>query len=177
MVVAASMEAGRKMDWKAYANLVHPDSLGDYRKMWLPVLQAAAKAGPDKQADLLPLFAGAKNLKSVLALKPMELFVCSMKGMASQFPAPKAGPLNVEEKALGVVREGGDLAHVVVRTRTKHGGREVTKVEVISLKRSGTEWKVLLPDAVREVADTFRRTLQKGAAKTGPLADCAGPGN
>src|SRR5262249_13828163 len=39
-VVAASMEAARKMDWQAYAELIHPESLEDYKKMWLPVLTA-----------------------------------------------------------------------------------------------------------------------------------------
>src|SRR5262249_36865015 len=83
-VVADGMEAARKGDWKRYGELMHPESLEDYKNMWLPALTAAAKGGPGKEADLLPLFDKATHLKSVIALKPREFFVSSMKGMASQ---------------------------------------------------------------------------------------------
>src|SRR6266702_2215653 len=65
-VVADSMEAVRKGNWTRYAELVHPESLEDYKKMWLPALTAAGKEGPDMQADLLPLFDKAADLKSVI---------------------------------------------------------------------------------------------------------------
>src|SRR5580700_4779185 len=66
-VVADGMEATKKGDWKGYAELMHADSLEDYKKMWLPMLTAAAKKGPDKQADWLAAFDKAADLKSVIA--------------------------------------------------------------------------------------------------------------
>src|SRR4029077_12886181 len=48
------------------------------------------------------------------------------------------------------------------RARWKLDQTEITKVEVIALKRSGAEWKMMLPDVVRTMADTFQRTLQIG---------------
>jgi ketosteroid isomerase-like protein len=170
-VVAASMEAARKMDWMAYAELVHPESLRDYKNMWLPVLQAAANDPPEQQADLLLLFDRATDLKPVLALQPKELFARSMKGMASQFPAVKGGPANVDAKILGTVREGEDLAHVVIRTRIKGQGTDasdVSKVDVVTVKRDGGEWKIVLPDVVRVMAETFKRTWRSGTLKSGP---------
>ena len=154
-VVADSMEAARKGDWKRYAELVHPESLEDYKKMWLPYLAAVAKKGPDKQVDWLPAFDKAADFKSVIALKPKEFFVSSMKGMASLFSKGIPSPLNVDEKIIGTVHEGDNQAYVVVRTRWKFDGAETTKVEVIALKRSGTEWKMMLPDVVRIMAETF----------------------
>jgi hypothetical protein len=172
---ADGMEAARKEDWKRYAELVHPESLEDYKNMWLPALTPAAKAGPEKQADLLPLFDKASDLKSVLALEPKDFFVSSMKGMASQFRReglPSA--LNADVKILGTVHEGDDQAYVVVRTRRKLDGAEMTQVEVVALKRSGTEWKMMLPDSVRIMAETFRRTGQD-VQKSGPVKDRADP--
>ena len=174
MVVADSMEAARKGDWKRYAELVQPESLEDYKNMWLPALKTAAKEGPDKQADLLPLFDKAADLKSVIALKRNEFFVTSMKGMASQFSEGIANPLKVDEKIIGTVHEGDDEAYVVVRTRRKFDRAEMTKVEVIALKRSGTEWKMMLPDVVRIMAETFGRTGQN-TQKSGPVKDRADP--
>src|SRR5439155_2041705 len=133
-VVADSMEAARKGDWKRYGELVHPESLEDYKRMWLPVLQAAAKKGPEEQADLLALFDKAADLKCVIALKPTVFFASSMKGMASQFHEVSISPLNADEKIIGTAREGDDLAYVVVRTRTKTKETEITKVELMTLK-------------------------------------------
>src|SRR5262245_42331334 len=155
-VVAASMEAARKGDWEGYAGLVHSESLRDYKSMWLPVLQAAAKGAPAKQADLLALFDKATDLKSVLALKPKEFFVSSMKGMAAQTTMPKPVTAKTDEKILGTVREGNNLAHVLIRTRAKYQQTEVNKVDVVTLKRSDTEWRIILPEAVRIMAKAFR---------------------
>jgi hypothetical protein len=173
-VVATSMESSRKMDWKAYAEFVHPESLQDYKNMWLRVLQAAVKKGPEEQADLLPLFDKAADIKSVLSMKPKEFFASSMKGMASQFRDVNISPLNVDEKIIGTVREGDDRAYVVVRTRTKNKATEITRVELITLKRSDKEWRMMLPDVVRIMAETFKRTGQN-TQKSGPVKDRADP--
>jgi len=166
-VVAASMEAARREDWKGYADLVHPQSLQDYKSMWLPVLQAAAKEGPDKHSDLLALFDKATDLKSVIALMPKEFFISSMKGMATQTTIPKQDTAQTDEKILGTVREGDDLAHVVVRTRAKYLGTEINRVDVVTLKRSDSEWRIMLPEAVRVMAETFRSSLFPGTLKSG----------
>ncbi len=171
-VVADGMEAARKGDWRRYADVMHPESLEEYKKMWQPLLTAAAKEGPEKQADWLPAFDKAADFKSVIALKPKEFFVSSMKGMASLRKGIPS-PLNVDEKIIGTVHEGDDQAYVVVRTRWKFDGAEMTKVEVIALKRSGTEWKMMLPDVIRIMAETLTRIGQPNMQKSGPVKDRA----
>jgi hypothetical protein len=173
-VVAASLESSKKMDWKAYAELVHPESLQDYKNMWLPALQAALTRGQEDQAELLTVFDKAADIKSVIAMKPKEFFACSMTGMASQFRYVHTGPLTVDGKIIGTVRDGDDLAFVVVRTRTKNKATETTRVELITLKRSDKEWRMLLPDVVRIMAETFKRTGQN-TQKSGPVKDRADP--
>src|SRR5262245_20727990 len=46
-IVASSMEAARKRDWERYADLIHPESLNDYKRMWRPTLEAAAASGEE----------------------------------------------------------------------------------------------------------------------------------
>ena len=156
-VVAESLEASRKDDWKRYAELVHPDSLQEYKDMWLPILRVATRERPEKQADMLSAFDKATDLKAVMALKPKEFLASSMKGMASQIPGLRANSTDVEEKIIGTLHDGNDRAYVVVRTRRKTDRDDLSRVEVISLKRSGNEWKLMLPDVVRIMADTFKR--------------------
>jgi hypothetical protein len=173
-VVADSLKASRKADWKGYAELVHPDSLQEYKTMWLPVLRVATRERPEKQADLLSAFDQAPDLKAVMALGPKEFFVSSMKGMASQLPALNANPLAVEEKVIGTVYEGDDRAYVVVRTTRKLDGGELTRVEVVELRRSDTDWKLMLPDVVRIMAETFGRT-GRNTQRSGPVKDRPDP--
>jgi hypothetical protein len=154
-VVTAGLEANRKLDWEKYAGLVHPKSLEQYKAMWLPVLKAAAKPGDLQQADVLPLFDKATDLPSVIALKPKEFFVRSMKGLEPQFRDAMGNLQTVEEKILGTVHEGSNDAFVVVRIKMKNGAAETSRVEVIGLKRSGTEWELMLPDVVRTMAAAF----------------------
>jgi hypothetical protein len=117
-VVTASTQATQKRDWDALAALIHPDSLKDFKDMFVPVLQAAAKKGDAEQTDLLSMFDGAKDLKTVLAWEPKHFFASFAKGFTSK------APLNVPLVSgtipvLGMVMEGADQVHVVVRaTRT-----------------------------------------------------------
>ncbi len=174
-VVADGIKEEKSLDWARYADLVHPDSLKEYKDMWLPVLKVATRERPDKQADLLAAFDKATDLKAVIALKPREFFISSMKGMASQLPQLNAGrPADVQKKILGTVHEGSDMAHVLVRSRTKLDESDVTRVEVVTLKRTGAGWKLLLPDVVRVMAETYRRAAL-ATQKAGPVKDRADP--
>jgi hypothetical protein len=160
-LVEASSEAAKKGDWEKYAGFIHPQSLEDYKKMWQPALTAAAKQGPEQQAELVTLFDNAADLKSISALKPKEFFISSMKAISSQFGQRLVGSPIGNEKIIGVVHDGDDQAYVVVRVRQKFNGAELTKVDVVALKRSGTEWRMELPDVVRTLADTFGGHLPK----------------
>ena len=80
-VAAAASEAMTKVDWKAYAELMHPDSLTEFRKKIVPALEAADKAGKLNK-ELLGIFDGAEDLKTVLAWKPKEFFTRVMTSLS-----------------------------------------------------------------------------------------------
>ena len=155
-VVAASGQATRKGDWDAIAALIHPDSLQDFKALFVHVLQAAAKKGGDEQADLLTLFDGAKDLKTVLAWEPKEFFARFAKGYASRAPL-KETFASTTSTVLGMVPEGSDQVHVVARATRTIEKAEISRVDVVTLKRSGREWKMLLPSELRLVAETIKR--------------------
>jgi uncharacterized protein (TIGR03066 family) len=155
-VVAASGQATRKGDWDAFAALIHPDSLQDFKALFVPVLQAAAKKGGDEQADLLTLFDGAKDLKTVLAWQPKEFFARFAKGYTSRAPL-KETFASTTSTVLGMVPEGSDQVHVVVRATRTIEKAKISRVDVVTLKRSGREWKMLLPSELRVVAETIKR--------------------
>jgi hypothetical protein len=164
-VVRASLKASREGDWDAYAGLIHPDSLRDFKALLVPVLQSALK-NPDERADLQTLFGKATDLKAVLKLEPKEFFARFARGALVKSPL-KDNFASFKGKVLGVVREGPDLAHVVVRL-AREGPKGVTpfalrnKVEVVTVRRTPAGWRILLPGDLRTLADTIRRS---GAAR------------
>ena len=156
-IVADGNDAVQKGNWEKYADFMDPQSLEDYKKMWQPVLTAAAKKGPDEQAEPLTLFDKPANLNSLLAMKPKEFFASSMKGMSAQFKQNVGGSPFGNQKIIGVVHDGNDQAYVVIRATQKFNGAELTKMDVVGLKRSSAEWRLELPDVVRTMAETLSR--------------------
>ena len=152
----ASLEAMRTMNWVRSAELIHPKSLEEYRRMWLPVFKKPLPLGSDVQ--VLALFEGVKDVAHLRSLEPDALYIRSMKALQSQFWEVQRKQFDVQEKVIGFVREGADHAFAVVRVHMKSKDTEMTKMEVVGLKRDGARWKVLLPDVVRNLADTLVRT-------------------
>jgi hypothetical protein len=52
---------------------------------------------------------------------------------------------------------------------------DVNRVEIVPVKRSGTEWKMMLPEVIQVMAETVKRTLEIGPAKSGPVSDTNKP--
>ena len=48
-------------------------------------------------------------------------------------------------------------------------------VDVVTVKRIGTEWKMMLPEVIQVMAQTFTRTLEQGPLKSGPVTDTIKP--
>lgn len=156
-VVIAALDAGQKHDWQRYTELVHPEAIKDFRAILAPALMAAQKENREDQAGLLSFFDGATDLKAVLAWEPKEFFVRFMKKADSQAPL-KDKLFSTTTKVLGTILEGSDQAHVVTRVTLKRQKVEIRKVAVVTLKRSGSEWKVM-PTEWQELAETIKLSL------------------
>jgi hypothetical protein len=66
-----------------------------------------------------------------------------------------------ETDMLGHVSEGPDLAHVVYRMRLTVEGVAITKLDVMSLRRAGSEWRGLLKGDIEGMAEAIRRQMEK----------------
>lgn len=157
-VAASGHEALSKADWKAYAELLHPDSLKEFRDEIVPALKAADKKQKvDK--DVLAIFSGAKDVETVLSWKEEEFFVKIMTSL-SRVPATDAMFTTRKAKAVGCVLEGKELAHVVTRTTVKVDREEMKFVGVTSLKLHKGKWKLLPDDLVMGLGKGVKQTLE-----------------
>jgi hypothetical protein len=167
------LAALRKGDWKALAGHIHPESLAAFKAAVAPALKRAAapQVGKDGVPDfrdsiLLGLLEGAEP-KKLLALPPREFFAAFVQATAPNMQRHLFA--GMEARVIGTVGEGHDLIHVLYRgkgkvrfadgtdDRGKEGVKklklvgEVTRLGVLTLKRSGKGWKALVPEEVQQL--------------------------
>jgi hypothetical protein len=174
----ACLAALRKSDWKALAGQVHPESLAAFKKALTPALKRAAAPQVDKDgipdfqsSTLLGLLEGA-DPKKLLPLPPREFFAALVQAMAPNMQRHLLA--GMEAQFVGTVSEGRDLVHVLYRGKgkvrfadgTDDRGKEevkklklvgeVTRLGVLTFKRSTKGWKVLVPEEVQLLADLLK---------------------
>lgn len=159
-VVAQALEATKAEDWQKYATLMHPEALRDFKEVLVPALEAAA-AAPDEGALVLRFFGNIKDAKKLLALPPDKFFAQFMQGVSTQIPQFRKALTGTEFKVIGTVYEMDGMAHVLYRASVKVDEIDVSQVDVISLKRDGQSWGMLMKAEFKAMAQQLRRILKK----------------
>jgi hypothetical protein len=152
---AAAMRAN---DWLGTANLMHPEALGRFRRMLLPILAA------DSSGQLCRRLFDASSSAELTALPDDELFARFFRTLVNDAPELHAMFTGVDLVPVGHVLEGSDVAHVVFRMRVAADGVTLTKVQAVSLRRAGRTWRVLLSGDIEGLA----AALARRTGRTGP---------
>ncbi len=142
------------------ADAMHPSALEAFQKILAKVADAIAAAPADRkppQRVVSALF-GDSGLAIVKTEPPRELFVRFVSNLTTFVPQIREMTAGSEYQVLGHVEEG-DLTHVVFRATLRRGTTEMTKMEVLSLKRDGDRWKVLLTDDLADLVSGFGRQI------------------
>jgi hypothetical protein len=143
--------AMRANDWVGTAELMHPDALAHFRGMFMPILAA------DSTGQLCQRLFDATSTAEVAALPDAELFARFFRTLVSS--APELGGMfaGADLVPVGHVLEGKDVAHVVFRMKVAADGVTITKVQAMSLRRSGSTWRVLLSGDFEGLAAALAR--------------------
>ncbi len=149
----AAMKAGQ---YPRTAELMHPEALEKFRTMMLPLVEASA--GTEAEQGLLVFFRGVKNAEALKKLSPAEFFAAFFAGLAETSPAMKQALASASTTVIGSVPEG-DVVHVVSRTSVTAEGIGINKMEVVSLKRVGESWRVLLSGEIEGIAQALKKAL------------------
>jgi hypothetical protein len=147
--------AMRANDWVGTAELMHPDALAQFRRMFIPILAA------DSTGQLCERLFGASSAGEVTALPDAELFARFFRTLVSGAPELTGMFAGADLVPVGHVLEGNDVAHVVFRMKVAADGVTITKVQAMSLRRSGPTWRVLLSGDFEGLAAALAR-------RTGP---------
>lgn len=152
-------------DWKGAAALFDDGALKSFRGMLQPIADAASASDQEAGAAL---FGGIKP-EALKQASDAEFFAMFMGNMMSRLSSLGGGlgPSQV----IGSVAEGEDLRHVVTRTNAKAMGISITKMEVVSMRRHGDTWKVLLNGEMEGMAKAIQAMAAAKAGAGAPAAE------
>ena len=153
-VVPAYMDAIRIGDWQKAGHLLHPEALAEMRQVFV----ALTSADPTGQAakQLFNLGDG----ETLGALPPPDVFARFMSALVSQTDGLKDLLASTQVQTLGSVSESSGLSHVVYRmTRTAAGQPATIQVEVLTVKKSGAEWRSMVPPDIAGILASIRSSI------------------
>src|SRR4051812_23541952 len=129
-------------DWAANAALVHTEELDSLKAAFLDVAHSDTSS-----AGLRALFnvSTARELEALTPVQVYQRFVASTVGEQAEMTRFLSTAVF---KVLGHVAEG-DSVYVVYRVSATGASGPMTQVTVMSLRRSGTGWKMRLTDELR----------------------------
>lgn len=130
----ATLVAG---DFAANARLMHPQALGTIRR-FVTVLAARDTTG---EALRQLLGVGPKGVAALTDEQVYERFLRTIIGSQPEFlEAMRKSRTDI----IGHVDEGVEQTHVLYRLHLEVQGIRLAKIDVLTLKRSGVEWRAML---------------------------------
>jgi hypothetical protein len=153
-VVPTYMEAMRVGDWQKAGTLLHPEALAEMRQVFV-ALTAADPTGQAAQQ----LF-GLKPGETLETLPPGEVYARFMSALVTQTEGLKDLLASTRVETLGSVSESSGLSHVVYRlTRSVAGEAPTVQVEVMTIKKFGSDWRSMVPPELQGILSSIRSTI------------------
>jgi len=99
---------------------------------------------------------GRWDFKSTVeAMSDGRFFSAFLRGAMAQ-----VGQLDFTKiEVLGAVPEGPSVQHVVTRTHVSVGSMSTQAMEVISFKKAGSTWKIMMQAKMKGMADQIRNAM------------------
>lgn len=145
-VARRAADATGKADWKAFAELMHPAALAEFRRMFREIV---ALEGTD---ELRRTFFGVGSVAEFDALTDAGTFEALMKGLSTNVPGMAEAISSLSMEIVGVLPEGEEIAHVVYRSSAATRELTFSKTAVMTLRRHDGQWRMLLNGAIEGLA-------------------------
>jgi hypothetical protein len=138
------MAALQKDGMVAVSRFLHPDELKRFKEMLLPMFRKDAAA---KSEVIHGIYGPEATLTSIESMPPAEFMDGFMRLAGEQLSGASFGDTDV----LGTVREN-DVVHVLARATTKIKELQIKTVTVVSTRKSGVDWKLMLTGELEGLA-------------------------
>jgi len=144
-------------DFDTTASLYDPEELNEFREL----LRIIYESSDDYyRRDIDALFGEQATASSISQLSDQEFYAAflnmSMSTIREQFPFEIDGI-----EVLGVIYETPSVAHVLTRTQYAVEAGEIADVDVLSMRRSGNVWRLLMKSEVKLTAKIRNEFAEK----------------
>ena len=145
-----------QQQWDEIAKLYDPASLKEFREMMSFLVEVPDEAAP---RVLGGFFGQGATKESVKALSDQAFFSFFLRGVMAQ--ASQLGELDFKQvEVLGAIPESDSLKHVVVRTHIGVGEMDMEAMEVISFRKKGDQWGLLMQGKLKGLAQRIKKALK-----------------
>ncbi len=152
-IVTRYIDATRALRFAELAAMMHPSALADFKSMMREVVEL------DSTSEATELLFQVKSLADYDSLPGSVAFERLMHAMIERNPMIADALTQASGTVLGHVNEGDDLVHVVYRVGVAAGAKEMSKIEVVTLKRDGEEWRTLLAGNIEGLAQALKQQV------------------
>lgn len=141
--------------YESAAAMFDPDALHTFRESFSFLLELPAETG----TPVVRMFFGPQSTPaSVKKLQDDQFYALMLKSLMNM-----AGKANFDRlQIIGELSEAPDLAHVVSRNSVTVQGITVEKMEVLSMKKQGEGWKLLMTGEIKGFAGKLKNSLGAG---------------
>jgi hypothetical protein len=117
---------------------MHPTALASMRRV------VTAISARDPSGEMLRQFVGVSDSASLAALSDAQVYERFMRAVLGAQPGVLDMLRTAKASVIGHVDEEGGLTHVVYRLEMSPQGITFRKVDVLTLRRDGGEWRAML---------------------------------
>ena len=138
--------------WNKIADVMHETALSDFKANLLPTLKPLNHSG--KSGLLRKTFGKEATFEDAEKASSKEFFIKVVGNVAGL--VRNTGIKNTQTTIIGKVPENNDVVHVLVKESYKLGAMEIINMEVLSFKKSGDGWALLLSGKIRGLVQTLQ---------------------
>jgi hypothetical protein len=161
-VAMAYLKASRETNVNEMAALMHPEAIEKFTETLMPAVVEARKAGMEDR--IMPMFSGVKSVAELEKMEPKQFYASYIGTTAARYRKIFS---KMKFTTIGGLMEGADLYHFVYRMNIDLRKTSATQVSLVSLKRNGNGWGVLLTQDVKNSTKQVRRYITSQALRAG----------
>ncbi len=157
-VVREWTDALKAGDFQKMASVMHPEALTEFKEILLPVMQGFQESIAQDTTGVAQVPDSLKQqLAGIDQLEPAQFYPQAMNVLTSIVPDLRQSLSGMTSTVIGGVPEGDTLTHVVTRTQAAYMGQPmISDVDVVSVKKSDANWRIMLTGNIRGLAEGIR---------------------
>lgn len=157
-IAVSGNDAMTLSDWEAYGKLMHPDALAEFKNKLMPTIENLPKIN---NSDTINLFGSMYVVDSLKAKDDTKFFTEFLGIIFGLSPDLAITFSTMKNESVGAIFEGDNIVHALFRTDMKIAGREVIEMNVVTLLKDGSEWKLDLSYKLEGILMMVKSTLEQ----------------